>query len=107
MIDNDKRTSKEQKNLPEGHSNEVLTIMRNIEKMFERCEVRKKRQAEAAVQMKDLRQRLGVTQSELARKIGVTSSAIWNIENGRAYFSASMMERIVKAYPGIELKEGI
>ena len=72
---------------------------RDIEQMRARCEARKRRFAESAVEMKKLRMRLSITQSELARKTGVSRTMIWNIENGRAYFSDTMMERITKAFP--------
>jgi len=35
----------------------------------------------------------------LARKTGVTRTLIWSIENGRAYLSDTMLERIAKAFP--------
>ena len=44
----------------------------DMEKRKARCEARNKRLAESAVEMKELRIRLGVTQSQLARKTGVT-----------------------------------
>ena len=72
---------------------------RDMEKRKARCEARNKRLAESAVEMKELRIRLGVTQSELARKTGVTRTLIWSIENGRAYLSDTMLERIAKAFP--------
>ena len=72
---------------------------RDMEKMKARCEARNKRLAESAVEMKELRIRLGVTQSQLARKTGVTRTLIWSIENGRAYLSDTMLERITKAFP--------
>jgi transcriptional regulator with XRE-family HTH domain len=72
---------------------------RDMEKRKARCEARNKRLAESAVEMKELRIRLGVTQSQLARKTGVTRTLIWSIENGRAYLSDTMLERITKAFP--------
>lgn len=71
----------------------------DMEKRKARCEARYKRLAESAVEMKELRIRLGVTQSQLARKTGVTRTLIWSIENGRAYLSDTMLERIAKAFP--------
>jgi len=71
----------------------------DMEKRKARCEARNKRLAESAVEMKELRIRLGVTQSQLARKTGVTRTLIWSIENGRAYLSDTMLERITKAFP--------
>ena len=72
---------------------------RDMEKRKARCEARNKRLAESAVEMNELRIRLGVTQSQLARKTGVTRTLIWSIENGRAYLSDTMLERIAKAFP--------
>lgn len=60
---------------------------------------RQERFAEDAVKMKGIRQRLGVTQREIARKTGVSRSLIWNIENGRGYLSGKMMKRLETAYP--------
>lgn len=71
----------------------------DMEKRKARCEARNKRLAESAVEMKELRIRLGVTQSQLARKTGVTRTLIWSIENGRAYLSDTILERIAKAFP--------
>ena len=77
---------------------------RDMEKRKARCEARNKRFAESAVEMKELRIRLGVTQSELARKTGVTRTMIWSIENGRAYLSDTMLERIAKAFPECKVR---
>jgi len=74
---------------------------RKLEEARLRCQIRKARFSEAAVKMKELRQRLGVSRNELARKTGVSSTLIWNIENERAYLSNKMMERIEKAYPEV------
>ncbi len=57
--------------------------------------------AEDAVKMKELRRKLGVSQSEMARKTGVTRSLIWNIENGRAFLSEKMLKRLEIAFPVI------
>ena len=55
--------------------------------------------AEDAVKMKELRRKLGVSQSEMARKTGVSSSLIWNIENGRGYLSDKMLKRLEMVFP--------
>ena len=52
-----------------------------------------------------MRQLLEVTQSELAKKIGVSERTVWGIENGTQKISDKFVDKLLVAYP--ELAESI
>ncbi len=47
--------------------------------------------------IKEIRRNKGLTQDELAEKIGIESGSISNIENGKYYPTADNLEKIIKA----------
>jgi transcriptional regulator with XRE-family HTH domain len=53
---------------------------------------------ETAEILMDVRIRMGLTQSQLAKKIGTTQSVIARAESGRSLPGLSFIERIAKAY---------
>lgn len=56
------------------------------------------KQLEIAYQLLQLRKKQGLSQSELAKKLGTTQGNIARIEAGQQNFTVQMLEKIAKAY---------
>jgi transcriptional regulator with XRE-family HTH domain len=56
------------------------------------------------VQLRELRQRAGLSQEQLAVKVGVTASTIYKLESGRSKPSYDTLLRLSKAL-GVEISE--
>jgi transcriptional regulator with XRE-family HTH domain len=46
--------------------------------------------------VKEYREKLGINQSELARRAGLTPAAVWQIENGRRNPNAETLRRLAE-----------
>ena len=64
------------------------------------------RQLEIAYRILELRKNKGLSQAELAKKVGTKQSNIARIEAGKQNFSISTLEKIAKVF-GCELKISI
>ena len=53
----------------------------------------------AKCRLKELRNKLGVTQEEFANSIGISKTAISNIENGKNLMSIEVALAVAEKYP--------
>jgi len=56
------------------------------------------KQLEIAYAILQLRKQLGLSQKQLAKKVGTTQSNIARIESGQQNFTIELLQRIAKAY---------
>lgn len=57
------------------------------------------------MKLKEFRESKGLTQEQLARKIGFTLSMVAQVERGRVKASRNFMSKVKDVYPDIDIDE--